>query len=222
MAESNQPLVCSLLFDEMYIRKKVVRLNQSQRYFGYISYGMKEDDVTLPIATQAIVFMLSGINRQFEYPVCYHFITTLNTREKTDLFNEVIKNVTDCGILIKNITFDGLKTSFAMCKRLVANLDVFSGEFKPYITNPVNKEKIYISFDNCHAIKLTRNTLGNKGVIFDDKNGRIEWKHFVDLERFSKENNFRTHKLSKKHVQFKSSEMNVRIASQTFSNSTAD
>lgn len=222
MAESQHPLVCSLIFDEIFTRKKVIWQNQTQRYFGYISYGIKKDDVLLPIANEAVVFMLSGINREFEFPVCYHLIKKLDTDDKTTLVIEVLKKITECGIVVKNVSFDGLKINFAMCRQLGANLDVYATNFKPYFENPVNKEKVYIIFDNCHAEKLVRNTLGNKEVIFDDKNARIKWKYFVDLERFSEENEFRTHKLSKKHIDFKSSCMNVKIASETMSTSVAD
>lgn len=109
-----------------------------------------------------------------------------------------------------------------MCRQLGANLNIFAEDFKPYFENPVNGSKIFIIIDNCHAEKLVRNTLGNKGVIYDDNGGRIEWKHFVDLENFSQKHDLRTHKLNKKHIEFKSSIMNVRIASETLSNSVAD
>lgn len=221
MAESNQPLICTLMFDEIYIRKKVVWLNQSQRYFGHISYGMKEDDVQLPIADQAIVFMLRGINREFEFPVCYHLIQSLSAAVKYALVKEVLIKVTECGILVKNLSFDGLKTNFAMCRLFGANFELYTKKFMPYFENPINKEKVYIIFDNCHAEKLARNTLGNKRVIFCGK-GQIEWQHLIDLESFSRENNFRTHKLSKKHIEFKSSHMNVKISAETMSNSVAD
>lgn len=216
------PLVCSLIVDEMYIRKQVLWCNQVQQYMGYISYGAKEDQKLLPIANQAIVFLLNGINQRFEFPFGYHFIQALNAEDKANLYLEVIQKVTECGIIIKNITFDGLASNFAMCNRLGANLDVFSNAFKPFILNPVNQSKIFIMFDNCHAEKLVRNTLGNRGVIFDESGELIEWKHLEDLVQFSNRNDLRTHKLSRKHIEFKSSVMNVKIATETLSNSVAD
>lgn len=222
MAEDSSLLICSLITDEMYIRKQVLWSNQSQKYFGYVSYGVSPDEKLLPIANQAIVFMLTGINRKFEFPIGYHFITTLKTDDKTALFMEAIAKVTESGIKIKNLTFDGLSTNIAMCKKLEAQLNPYAKNFKPYILNPTNNDKIYIIFDNCHMEKLARNTLGNKSVIYDDKNERIQWKHLIDLERFSSENELRTHKLSRKHVEFKSSIMNVKIATETMSNSVAD
>lgn len=174
LSETKNPLVCSLIVDEMYIRKQVLWCNQSQKYVGCISYGAKEEQKLLPIANQAIVFLLNGINQEFEFPVGYHFIKSLSSDDKANLYLEVIKKVTDCGVIIKNITFDGLSSNFAMCKKLGADLDIFSSNFKPFILNPFNQSKIFIIFDNCHAEKLIRNTLGNKEVIFEEHGKRIK------------------------------------------------
>lgn len=228
ISKTNTPLICCLVADEVYIRKQVLWSNQSQRYYGYISYGMKPGETEetretlLPIANQALVFMLSGINYKFEFPVAYHFINSLDSSDKTALFLEITSKITECGIIIKSVVFDGLKSNFGMCRKLGANLDIFHKDFKPHFENPINGSKIYIIFDNCHMEKLVRNTLGNKGVIYDDNGERIEWKHFIDLEIFSREHDLRTHKLNKKHIDFKSSIMNVKVASETISNSVAD
>lgn len=223
--ETKQPLICSLIVDEMYIRKQVLWCNQNQKYVGYVSYGENEEqkkEKLMPIANQAIVFLLNGINQCIEFPVCYHFIRTLNASDKAALYLEIIEKITKCGVVIKNITFDGLASNFAMCKILGAQLDIFASDFKPFVLNPVNQSKIFIMFDNCHAEKLVRNTLGNKGLIYDENNEHIEWAHFEDLLKFSEQYNISTHKLSKKHIDFKSSIMNVKIATETMSNSVAD
>lgn len=222
LSDTKNPLVCSLIVDEMYIRKQVLWCNQSQKYVGCISYGAKEEQKLLPIANQAIVFLLNGINQEFEFPVGYHFIKSLSSDDKANLYLEVIKKVTDCGVIIKNITFDGLSSNFAMCKKLGADLDIFSSNFKPFILNQVNQSKIFIIFDNCHAEKLIRNTLGNKGVIYDEHGKRIKWEHSENLLEFSTKFDMHTHKLSRKHIDFKSSIMNVKIATETLSNAVAD
>lgn len=221
-SKDSKPLVCTLIADEMYIRKQVLWSNQTQKYCGYVSYGVSDEQKLLPVANQAIVFMLSGLNRTFEFPLGYHFIKSLKTNDKTALFQEVIEKVTKCGIVIANITFDGLVTNFTMCAQLGAKLNPYSPEFKPYILNPLNESKIFIMIDSCHAEKLARNTLGNKLIIYDESNNPIKWQHIVDLERFSAQNELHTHKLNKKHIQFKGSVMDVRIASETLSNSVAD
>lgn len=46
---------------------------------------------------------------------------------------------------------------------------------------------VYILPDPCHMEKLARNTLANKGVIYNAENEKIEWKYFVELERLKRE-----------------------------------
>lgn len=220
---SGQPLICSLIADEMDIRKQILWSNQLKKYVGYISYGIKpEEQNRLPVANQALVFMLSGINQNFVFPVCYHLIRSLKTADKITLLNEVISRITECGVVIKNLTFDGLRTNFSMSNELGANLDIHSKDFQPFFRNPIDKSKIFIMLDNCHAEKLVRNTLGNKDVIWDDENKPIEWNYFVELEKFSRSNDFCTHKLNSQHINFKKKNMNVKIATETMSNSVAD
>lgn len=108
--KTGNPLICCLISDEMYIRKQAIWSNQTQRYNGYVSYGIKPGETLLPEANQALVFMLSGINFKFEFPVAYHFIKSLESNDKTILFKEIISVLTKCGIIIKSVVFDGLKT----------------------------------------------------------------------------------------------------------------
>lgn len=74
------PLICTLTFDEVYIRKQILRCRESSKYVGYITYGSgvnhpkgvginrdeeeaeeiddhSDDEEELPCASQAIVFM---------------------------------------------------------------------------------------------------------------------------------------------------------------------
>lgn len=108
-------LVCSLIFDEMYIRKQVFLCNQTQQYLEYVTYGNKGD--TLEIATQALVFMLSDINQYFEFPLAYHFISSLNATEKANLLTEIIEKITEQDVRVINVTFDGYASNGPMCEK---------------------------------------------------------------------------------------------------------
>lgn len=221
---NGKPLVCSLIFDEIYIRKQVFWNNATKCYEGFVNYGFestKENEV-LPKATQAIVFMLSGLNTYFQFPVAYYFIKGLNGQQRADLLKEVITKVTECGVIISNLTFDGCKANPRMCKLLGGDLNVDSINFRPYIENPVDKSQIYLILDPPHMEKLIRNLLATKKVIFDDENKRIEWTYFVELEKISRKTDLFTHKLNKRHIQWERNKMNVKIAVQTFSRKVAD
>lgn len=135
----------------------------------------------------------------------------------------VILKVSECGIVICNLTFDGAKENLEMCKILGANLNALNGDFRPYIKNPLNQSIIYLMLDPSHMEKLLRNLLGNKRVIYDENNDKIEWSYFVELQKVSKDGNLLTHKLTRKHTEeFARNKMNVRMAVETFSSSVAD
>lgn len=175
------------------------------------------------LASRALVFMLRGVNKYFQFPIAYHFTNALNGKELADLVSEVIFKVSECGVTISNLTFDGAKENLGMCELLGANLDALSEDFQPHIKNPYDQSIIYLILDPSHMEKLLRNLLGNKGVIYDENDSKIEWSYFVKLQEISKDGNMLTHKLTRKHTkEFARNKMNVRLAVQTFSSSVAE
>lgn len=244
--QSNEkPLICTLMFDEIYIRKQILRCRETSKYVGYITYGSgvnhqkdvgsdrdeeeteeiddhSDDEEELPCANQAIVFMLCGLNKRFKLPIAYEFITSLNAFQRASLIMSIIKNVTESGVRIANITFDGLTANHKMCEILGANLNTESADFAPFFYNPIDKNKIYILKDPSHMQKLIRNTLGYREVLFDEKNCSIHWRHIENLEKLGRKKGFLTHKLTKRHIQFKKSIMDVQISRETLSSLVAD
>lgn len=135
---TGEQLICTLMFDEMYIKKQVYWDQSKFKYGGYPTFGNKNPNGDIapsernkyaskaanvndgmkritrassiastsrnldifpdknletdhetgaesekkkktksPLATRAIVFMLSGLNKSFEFPVGYHFVNGL-------------------------------------------------------------------------------------------------------------------------------------------------
>lgn len=107
-----------------------------------------------------------------------------------------------------------------MCNLLGASFK--RNDFRPYFTLPNDDKKIYIILDPSHMIKLARNCIGNNKILIDPNNSEIRWSYFVRLEKYRELGFKHTHKLNKTHIQYQRSKMNVRIASQTLSNSVAD
>lgn len=217
--KNNRELMCSLVFDEMYIRQQVRWSLHQMNYVGFVNYGEKGDGLT--VAKQAIVFLLNGIGVNFEFPVAYYFVEDLDAPQRVPLLEEIIATVTECGVKITNLTFDGFSSNIPACETLGANLNVNSTNFKPYIVNPINNEKIYIILDPCHMEKLVRNRWASCGVFIDGNGKRIEWRYIVALYEYSCRNDFHTHKLTKRHIQWNRNSMNVRLAAETFSEAVA-
>lgn len=233
-----EKVICCLMLDEMYIRKQLYYDQHSFEYIGYPTFPPISNSCELNVssdrsdkkrdknslATRALVFLLSGINTKFHFPVAYHFVNGLNSRNLSNLTKDVIMKVSEQGVIISNLTFDGANVNLAMCKILGANLNALSDDFKPSFKNPYDKSKIiYITPDPSHMIKLMRNLLGNHKIIFDDDDNQIKWSFFVELQEISATGDLLTHKLTKKHtIEWGRNKMNVRLASETYSGSVSN
>lgn len=212
--------ICSLIFDEMAIKKHLQWSKSKKMFLGQITYGFRPENLALPIANNALVFMLNGINFDMTLPISYYFINSLKTHEKVVLLTKTITTVIKCGVRVLSVTFDGLATNFTMCESLGASFDI--NNLKPYFVLPGNDCKIYVILDPSHVLKLARNTIGNNKVLVDADNSKIKWKYFEDLETMRIEKDFaHVHKLTKMHIQYGNHKMKVRIASETLSNSVA-
>lgn len=140
-SKHQRKLLCSLVFDEMDIRQQVLwSLHQLDYigYTGYTNYDQHPENEQNIVAKQAIVFVLNGIEVNFEFPMAYFFIESLKSGHRANLLTEIIKAVTRCGIRVTNLTFDGLPSNVPMCKLLGANLDVLSKDFTPFFHSPLN------------------------------------------------------------------------------------
>lgn len=133
-------LLASLVFDEMHIKQQVYWSQNEMEYAGFKSYGEKSsDDVEKNIAKQAIVFVLNGIDVNFEFPIAYDLIDDLDKNQRRDLLLNVITAITECGIRITNITFDGQVSNVPALEALGAFLRwkvIGKNEnFQPFILN---------------------------------------------------------------------------------------
>lgn len=186
-------LVCTLSFDEMHIRKQVIWCNELKRLLGYADFHNDQQEV--PVATNVIVYMVTGINEHFSIPVAYYFVKSMDALQKKETLLGVIDQLIDRDVLIFNITFDGHSSNKGMCRLLGANLNVFSKSFQPYFV--AREKKIYILFDPCHMPKLVRNTLGKLKVIIDGEGGKVMWRYFEQIVRFGRKKELGlTHKLN--------------------------
>lgn len=57
--ESSHPVVCSLIFDEMAIRKSLTWDPKAQKYYGRIDYGHHLDSDSVGEANQSLVILLN-------------------------------------------------------------------------------------------------------------------------------------------------------------------
>lgn len=211
----------TLSLDEVYIKRHVQWSDAQKKFIGNITYGsIPQNAEYLPVANNAIVFMVNGINVSFNIPVAHHFINCLQSHERAALMSLVLRKVAETGVKIVVILFDGLRQNITACCLLGATFDV-ENDFKPYILNPFDNEKVFIMLDVPHMIKLIRNCIGMKKTLYDSTGNLIQWKFFELLEELRSKYAIATHKITKKHIMFEKNIMNVSLATELLSESAA-
>lgn len=72
----------SLVFDEMHIGQQLFFSSQQLDFDGFVNYGQDPEKEEKTIAKQAITFILNGIDANFEFPLAYYFIDSLNAQHR--------------------------------------------------------------------------------------------------------------------------------------------
>lgn len=223
MRQNGQELVVSLLMDEMAIKQNMSWSRAKEDFIGLIDESVDEDvnsEEEFKLASNVIIFMASGLNLYFQMPIAYYFIKTLKANGRVRVITQILNEFAKRKIVVGNLTFDGYKSNAAMSNILGADLNSKEGNYIAYFTH--EERRIRIVYDPSHMEKLVRNTLGTLGTFFIDKK-KVQWQYFVNLVDFSRHKNFGlTHKLNKRHIQYKDRIMHVRTAVETLSNSTAN
>ena len=123
--------------------------------------------------------------------------------EKAGIVLEAIKELIQIGVKVSSLTTDGPSVNIAMFEALGGSLNAKDIKCEMFISD--NGESIYLIFDACHMIKLVCNTFATYKVL-KYKGKKIEWL---------------ANKVKNAHIQDDKKIMNVRLAVQTLSNSTA-
>lgn len=216
---NGEEIIVNLVFDEMSIRQHCNYNIWSKQFEGFIDSGKSvPDQSALPLAKDALVFLVVGVNRSFKIPVAYFFITGLDKHEKAAITNEVLRRLSEIGIIVMSATFDGLRTNISMMRILGAN---FESDIA-YIIDPIDKNrKIFLFLDACHMLKLFRNCFATH-PLFDGNGKKIEWRYIEMLHALQTNLDWSlSNKITKSHIQWHK-KMNVEIAAQTMSSSVAD
>lgn len=217
---ARKKLSCCLLCDEMAIRRHVQFNPVTKKFDGFIDIGRPlPDQSSLPVAKDALVYMISGLTDDFKIPIGYFFANGLNADERAALTNEALIRLYEIDIEVVAMNLDGLPANIAMYKLLGANFDAENAYF-PHPSNP--NQKIFALLDPPHMLKLIRNCVGTRNLV-DGNGGIIQWNYFEMLYQAQKSLPWNlANKITKAHMDWQKQKMSVKLAAQIFSNSTAD
>lgn len=208
----------SLMLDAMAIRKHVQYNPHTQEMSGFVDMGdgMNETDV----ATEALVFMVVGLQGHWKAPIAYYLTKSLSPETQKVLLVHALEELHERGIRVVCVTMDGHASNVSMCNQLGCQLKGNPVEpLKTFFAHPVTGERVFVMMDACHMLKLARNMLQAYSPI-TSTTGQINWRYIVHLNDVqAKDGLHGANKVTDKHVNFDSHKMKVSLAAQTLSRS---
>jgi len=218
--ETGQETICSVMLDEMAIRKHVEYVNG--RYHGYVDIGAGFFDDATPMAKDALVLMAVCVNGSWKIPLGYFLIDGMTGAERANLIKECFQRLHESGVTAVSLTCDGPSCHFSMMKELGANMNVVGMDPSfPHPSDPC--KKVFVILDLCHMLKLLRNSFDDIGIFKTSSGQYIRWKYIEELNKLQESEGLRLgNKLKSVHIQWKTQKMKVNLASQVFSKSVAD
>lgn len=173
----------------------------------------------MPVATEALVFMLTCLNSSWKLPIGYFLVNGVTAEQKASLVKTCIDLVSEYGVDIVAVTFDGCPTNFSMARVLGCQLD--NEEINSVFMHKGRKVAIFP--DPSHMLKLIRNTLGDKSYLISRVGQTIAWD-FVKLLVALQEGDgcHLGNKVRAAHISYKKQIIKVKLAAQLFSESLAN
>ena len=217
-ASGDRKTVCALLMDEMSIRKHVEF--DGRTYHGYIDMRTELNEDSLPVAKDALVFMVVDLKSTWKLPVGYFLIDGLGGEERKNLVLACIEKLDAVGVYVASLTHDGCSLMLFMLQSLGIDWSD-PRNVKSYFKHPVKDYNIFVLLDPCHMLKLVRNNLADKKSI-SSCGKLIKWDYLVALHHLQESEGLHLgNRLRSQHIAWLKKKMNVRLAAQTLSESVA-
>lgn len=224
-AKDTNSNLCSLIVDEMSLRRDVSWVPSQNRYCGFTDFG--QGPVGNTVATNALLFMLVSLKGRWKAPIAYFLTDHISSGQLAMCVKEAIMRAADHDVIVKTFVADGLKANMRAAVELGCNLDC-QNNMRTYFQHPHPNhanEKIYFICDPPHMLKLFRNFLAERGIIkrhTDQGVQTIAWHYIKSLHQLQRTDSlYLANKLSDKHINFTNVKMKVSIAAQTLSLSVA-
>ena len=159
-----------------------------------------------------------------ETPNCLLFAEQNLAGVQTQLIKDCVGLLHGAGLRVVALVFDGTFGNQSTATHLGCEMSM--GNIKTWFPHPEDpSSKIYVILDVCHMLKLIRNLLGDRKVIYHEENGTlmpIKWQYIDALNNIQEDLAFTlANKLKNTHIVWTKHKMSVKIAAQTLSSSVA-
>ena len=197
-----------MIVDGMAIKKALEYDQTTKMYSGFVDLGSRLEDDNETLATEALVFMVSGLHGFWKIPFAYFLIRGISATIQTSLIQKSLELLDDIGIHVVALTLDGYQTNMATIRKLGCSTN--PDNLETSFAHPSTSEPVFVFIDACHGLKLIRNQFCNIGQIKIPGVGVAKWKHLSDLNNFQKDQGLSAaNKLSDRHIQFSQQKMKV-------------
>lgn len=201
----------------MAIRQRVEW--DGNRMQGYVDIGnCNNNNETMTIAKEALVFLLTAINGSWKIPVGYFLVDGLSGGQKSNLVLQCLELLHDTGMEVISLTFDGFPANIAMAKKIGCSFDL--DQMVTHFSHPITKNPVFIFLDVCHMMKLVRNSFESSKVFIDDNKNLVKWSNLVKLNKLQEKEHLHL-AIKLRHTFFQNQKMKVRLATQLMSDSVA-
>lgn len=106
------------MMDQMAIKKHISW--NGKKFTGYVDHGNGISDDCLPVAADALVFMVVSIDDSWKVACGYFFVNGLSGEERANLVKVCIQRLSDVGVKVVSLTCDGPSSHFSMLSTLGA------------------------------------------------------------------------------------------------------
>jgi hypothetical protein len=218
---NNQKVFCSLIIDEMSIRQHMQY--DGKRMWGHINMGTDlSDSDTLPLAREALVFIVVTLTASWKIPVAYFLINSLSGSDRAGLVQQCIEKLYDVGVQVVAVVCDGTACNITMFHKLGACVSPDAMNCSFY--HPSDQSlQVFAILDACHMLKLVRNALATYKKIKDDRGDIVDWGFFEQLHELQQLQGLHVaNRLRAAHINYERQKMKVSLAAQTLSASVGN
>ena len=222
---------CTLMIDEMQIKKCVEYDRGLKRYLGYVSSELSWTSGAAELADHALVFMIRGMSTNWKQTVAYFFSgRSIQGSALWSIASEIVCILGRIGIFVRAIVSDMGSSNQAMWR--AAGIHAGRNSVSCYSNHPfLEGQKMYFLADIPHLLKNIRNCLLTQDIVLPPDvlikehliSPKVSIQHIAAVINHEEDNELKIAPvLSRHHVEpGQYQKMRVSTAAQLLSHSTA-
>ena len=190
----------------MAIRKQTLWDPTKDAFVGFFNYGDVLAELSDILGSEALVFVLVGLQSHWKYPIAYFLIDKISATNQAQLLLEAVVWTAEIGL-----------KSLSRFRLLGCLLGLTYESITTKFKHPTLDHDVFCILDPCHMLKLAQNTLASLGSIMSE-NDEICWKFLQHPHEIQENYGMKlANKLTSTHIKYESPKMMVDLAAQTLS-----